>query len=126
MYVLTTFHMQFVQKFLILLTFSLLIFSCSRDKVMDVECDDTDYPTYDQEIKGLINATCAYTGCHSSGFGQGDYTSYETLSGEVGTTFLTEIRNGDMPPDFADGPKVLTEAEIMAFECWAQGGYLEN
>ena len=118
--------MQIVQKFLILFTFSLIIFSCSRDRVEEVSCDEDNYPTYSGEIRSIINTTCAYTGCHVNGTGYGDYTNFQSMEADFGPTFLDQISTNSMPPSYAEGPKELSASELLAFQCWIQGGYLEN
>lgn len=118
--------MQIVQKLLILFLFAGLLFSCSRDKVMEVSCDEDSIPTYDNEVRPIINLTCAYAGCHAEGFSSGDYTSYEALEVHLNSTFIERVNNRTMPPVYASGPIELTDTEILILQCWAQGGYLEN
>lgn len=116
-----------VQKFLVLFLFSLIIFSCNRDSLEEVNCESIDTPVYEGEVQNIINLSCAYAGCHSSGFGNGDYSTYENIQGTNLDKFVSEISNGEMPPFYAtDGPKTLTPGELLTLQCWAQGGYLEN
>jgi len=118
--------MQFVQKKLILFLFVGLLFSCSRDKVMEISCDDQNFPTYEGEVRALINSTCAYAGCHIEGFSSGDYSDFNVLQTHLNNDFIKRVNNKSMPPPYATGPTELTDAEILTLQCWAQGGYLEN
>jgi len=112
--------------------FCLLAFSsCTNDQLPEPEEVDCPTPiTYTAEIKAIIDISCSYEGCHISGFGSGDYSSYESMQGAInsGTFALrtTELKN--MPPSYApDGkPKELTIEELDLVKCWIEGGYLEN
>lgn len=116
-----------VQKFLVLFLFGLIIFSCNRDVLEEVNCESIITPVYEGEVQNIINLSCAYVGCHSSGFGNGDYSTYNNILGTNLDKFVAEISNGEMPPSYAsDGPKTLTAGELLTLQCWAQGGYLEN
>jgi len=115
-----------VQKLFVLFLFSVIIFSCTRDILTEVSCDPLDVPVYDGEVESIINATCAYTGCHISGFTNGDYSDYDKIVSSDLDQFLAEISNGDMPPVYSSGPTTLTAEELMTLQCWIKGGTLEN
>lgn len=130
---------------MILLSFVLGIFvsvqhiSCTTDKLPEpmagAECDDFD-ATYDGDISGIINSSCALTGCHVSGGGTpGVFESFEGLSdytndGPNGLRDRVIVLQNDpnigMPPDDSNGPTELTEMQLLIFKCWADTGYPEN
>ena len=105
--------------------------SCTFDQLDPVdasqECLDA-APTYDGEIKALIDNTCAYSGCHVGGFGFGDFSNYPELVPrlENGSIFERTIELQDMPPKNASGPSELTEEERNLLECWIQLGFPRN
>ena len=90
--------------------------------------------TYDETVKTVIDATCAYAGCHNGTPGvPGDYSTYNglTLDLENGSFFRRVIESADdpvlgMPPDRATGPKDLTEEEFQLILCWVENDYPEN
>jgi len=107
------------------------IIACSYDQLPEPTVSDscdTLQPTYNDGIEELLERTCAYEGCHITGFSSGDFTSY------AGTTpFIQSIENRslnrlDMPPNYApDGkPKSLTDEEKELLECWISNGFPEN
>lgn len=118
-------------SFLLLGVLLLSIPACTTDQLAPIEAPaicDTLVPTYDQQMIFLVETTCAYEGCHSSGFSSGDYSSYENMltNLEDGQIFDRVIASRDMPPSYADGPKILTDEEIDLFNCWLENGYPEN
>lgn len=132
-----------MKKYLIVSLFStgflfLMMQSCTNDELPEPStptCDTTSPTTYDGAIKAIIDNSCAYVGCHVSGFSSGDYTSYDELkpfldSGSFADRVITqrEDANSGMPPNYApeDRPKDLTPEELELVECWIEGGFLEN
>ncbi len=90
--------------------------------------------SYDESVKAVIDASCAYSGCHNGTPGvRGDYTTYEGLLQDIESGFffrrVIDIRDDPtlgMPPDRAPGPKDLTEEEIQLILCWVEKDYPEN
>lgn len=117
----------------IFLTFIALVcaIACSYDQLPEPTVSDscnTLQPTYNDGIEELLERTCAYEGCHITGFSSGDFTSYSST-----TPFIQSIENRslnrlDMPPNYApDGkPKSLTDEEKELLECWIANGFPEN
>lgn len=118
--------MQRVQIFL-LFSFMLII-SCTNDQLPDVDpCEDM--VTYNDQISGIINNSCAYSGCHVTGFSSGDYSSFDALQNSINSgQFENRVLGSmDMPPTYApEGkPKSLTSEEIELIECWKANGFPE-
>lgn len=116
--------MQNVQKILVFFIFSVIIFSCSRDKVSPPSCNDVGEPTYDNEIVGIINGSCATVNCHVAGFQFGDLSTYDKTKLYTGDDFINRILSGNMPP--ADAFDELTDLEKLQLQCWHQNQYPEN
>ena len=85
--------------------------------------------TYNQDVKAIIDASCAYAGCHVAGFALGNHTSYSTLKPQLdnGQFKKRVLDERTMPPSYApdDKPKSLTEEQINIISCWAEDGYPE-
>lgn len=119
----------------ILVAVSLIIFAaaCNYDKLpepnIDEICNDIQ-PTYEAEVKEIINRSCAYVGCHVAGFSYGDYSNFQSLNALIprGRISARTIQTRDMPPAYApDGrPKSLTSQEIAILQCWFAAGAPEN
>lgn len=106
-----------------------LLFSCTKDKLVPVENDCPDEVTYDNQIEEIINTTCAYAGCHDgSGSAPGDYRTYAAMRPWLRPAQFDDrtIILRDMPPNYADGPKTLTQDEIDLVTCWILNNYDEN
>jgi uncharacterized membrane protein len=110
---------------------SLLVWSaCSEDNDMPEEMDKecTEQYTFSGEVQALINATCAYSGCHAGGLGLPDFRSYEGLVAtiESGRFQNRVLQQMSMPPSNAQGPISLTEEELHLLSCWIEQGYPED
>lgn len=86
--------------------------------------------TYSQNIKPIINTTCAISGCHvSNGFK--DFSTYTALKDELDTKgtayFLSRIKSGGgMPPSYTTGPKSISDCDYNKIEAWLNQNYPNN
>ncbi len=123
----------------ILLLAAGVLYACSRDELIPPEACETMTPTYEGNIKDIINQTCAYSGCHdgSGGIGPGDYTSFaglepELLSGNFTDRVLSQRNNPSrgMPPNKSVYPESqqddLSPIQLEIIQCWIQNGFPEN
>ena len=95
--------------------------SCSKEET-EITCNGTT-PTYDADIKAIIDATCMGSSCHSTGSAQPHLTSYAglkvvTTSGTFETNILI---NKTMPRTGS-----LTADELSMIKCWHENGYPEK
>jgi len=119
-----------------LLSFFFMV-SCGDDDEVD-PCDSFT-ATYDGDVNGIINASCAYAGCHSGGttanpgipVGSNDFTSFSSLESVLNSGALNAraIVAQDMPPAAfvtPPNPTELTAEQIEILICWRDAGYPEN
>jgi len=120
------------------LSFAGILFfnTCTKDSLPEptaTTCDNTT-PTYDAEIRPIIERTCAYSGCHLGG-APGVYDSYGGLRADLESGLFRQrviLRRSDpnvgMPPDYSpeDRPRNLTDEELFMVECWLDSGFPEN
>ena len=109
--------------------------SCSSDQLpepMEADCS-SDIFTYNNEIKLIIDESCAYSGCHLDS-SPGRFDNYNGLLPYLeDNTFRQRviIQRGDpvegMPPNNSpEGrPEDLTEEQIQMVECWLDAGFPE-
>ncbi len=109
--------------------------ACTSDQLPEptaAECGDIT-PTYTQDIRPIIEASCAYSGCHLDS-SPGRFDTYAGLLPYLeDNTFRQRVivnRSNPtigMPPDFAPSnrPQDLTAEQFSAIECWLDGGYPE-
>lgn len=116
----------------ILLSFVVLLFSCSKDAQSPVfskpsGCDSTTM-RYSSDIEPIVNANCSFGGCHCPG-GEGsfDYTTYEG--------FAARIRAGRVLDRLAlpvDDPQHMPEhyelnpCDLYKLRIWIAQGYPNN
>ncbi len=113
------------------LVLALAFSACDKD---DTSCS----ATYENEVKPIIEKSCAYSGCHS-GADAGmfvsdiskDYTTYEGMMENLNNgSFTTRtLTNLDMPPAAfvpVGNPTELTAEEIQILTCWKDNGFPKN
>lgn len=84
-------------------------------------------------MQDIIDTNCAYGPCHNGTPGvPGNYTSYSGLSIHFGGELFDRVVNRvqdtifGMPPNYAEGPKDLSEEDLMFFNCWIDQEFPEN
>ncbi len=115
---------------LILLAFFIVLLSCSDNEpdgpMMD-ECASTN-ASFENDVAPIINASCALSGCHVSGFASGDFTSYSGVKDRVdsGRFEARAIVAMDMPPSNTPGPMSLSVDQLKVLTCWIAAGAKNN
>ena len=118
----------------------MILFSCTADKlelepppepidttVVPVDTSDTvicNTCKFAEHIQPIIDLNCAFTGCHASGFGSGDFTAHSGILDKIDNNGPFDTRaliNQDMPPS---GP--LSQADRDLIQCWLDNGALDN
>lgn len=124
---------RLAKMFPILLVF--LLVGCTSDQLPEPEmadCSAVD-PTYNLEVKPIIDASCAYSGCHLDS-SPGRFDAYSGLLPYLEDNRFRQrvlIERADpttgMPPNYApaDRPQDLTMEELMIIECWLDAGFPE-
>lgn len=132
----TTFPMRVFWSLSLLLSVVLLFENCTADALpepVDLPCDGV-MPTYESDIREIVERTCAYSGCHLGG-APGLYNEYEGLLSNLESGLfrrrVIEIREDatlGMPPDYAPEGRArsLTADELMRITCWLEAGYPEE
>jgi len=108
------------------LTIVFVYLSCTGDTFDPVADCDQAPPTYDNEMKAIIDRNCSYSQCHdgSDPFIPGDYRTYDGMRIHFSGVMEREIVRQDMPPP--DAPTELTQEDFDLFICWIQGEFPEN
>ena len=115
------------------LAFLFIMVSCAKDQTdpPDNSCgSDLDYLT---NIKPIIDASCALSGCHDGTTGIGDYSNYDGLEqvlrfGSFANRVIDQRENPvvGMPPDNAvdvGGVADLQDEEIEMIMEWLDNGF---
>jgi hypothetical protein len=97
----------------------LLIASCKKDKdsgKLTPSCDGS-HPTYQSQIKSIIDSRCATSNCHPN------YGTYEGLLPDLqGGDFRREVLVNQTMPQGSS----LTQDQINKIQCWVNDGFPEN
>lgn len=116
-----------MKKLLILSLACLLVgLACSKedDPSSDFDCTGVT-PTYTTNIKAILDANCATSGCHDAvtkedGKDFSTYASAKTLSQE--SAFLGAIQHKSGFEPMPQGSDKLSDATIKLLGCWVQNG----
>jgi len=118
----------------ILAVLFILMSACTYDNLDEPTFCDAISATYDSNVKAIIDASCAYAGCHLNNLAIGDYSTYSGMlsrldNGLIEDRVITQKDNPSigMPPDYAmNGPIDLTQEELDIITCWLEAGHPEN
>lgn len=103
---------------------AMLCISCEKESPDMFDCSGI-APTYTADIKPILDASCAKSGCHNAttaeaGVNLSSYASASSISQE--DRFLGAIQHKQGFPKMPDdGPK-LPDAQIELLTCWVQNG----
>lgn len=100
-----------------ILGITLIIAACQKDSPAD--CDTV--PTYNSNVKEIIDSNCTLSGCHDGGSGApGNFKNFQGLN-QVTTSGAFSRRVIDIKDMPASGS--LTDAEFNILKCWAAEGF---
>ena len=103
----------------LLLSFS----SCTTDSVT-YDCTAI-APTYTNDVKSIMNANCAYSGCHdASTKAKGiDLSTYATVLSESSKAkFMGSMRHEGGYDPMPQGASQLNTNDLQKIHCWIQSG----
>lgn len=131
--------MSYLHQALLITILGIAIASCKHDPVIPDPPDPIPFceqasPTYNDTIRTIVNLSCSYAGCHASGAGIGDFTTYSGMlsrldNGKIKERVIDmkEDANLGMPPNYATvGPIDLTDEQLELFQCWLDSDYPEQ
>lgn len=102
----------------------MLLVACDKDNDDPVDCGGST-PTYTSDIKPILDASCAKSGCHDAitaqnGVNLSTYASASVISQQERFLGVINHRSGFPAMPF-DGPK-LPDSQIQLLTCWVEGG----
>lgn len=104
-----------------------LLFSCNKSSTTTYDCSGAN-PTYTQDIKSILDANCATSGCHNSssqahGINLSTYSEVVTESGKA--RFMGSIEHQSGYAAMPENKPKLSDADIQSIYCWIQNGKQE-
>ena len=110
--------------FVLLTAFLVVLSACGKEDIDTEDCTGT-APTYTSDIKAILDASCAKSGCHDpitkqNGYDFSTYATAEPISQM--DVFLGAVQHKDgYTPMPKDGGK-LSSDKIKLLTCWVQNG----
>ena len=117
-----------MRQFLFLFVFAVIIFACAKEEaVTTTDCSGV-AATYTANVKAILDANCATSGCHSAsskqdGIDLSTYAAAKSVAGQA--KFLGSIQQLSGYDAMPKGGKLSTD-QIKTLTCWVQNGILEN
>ena len=103
-------------------TFTLTM--CQKESTATYDCTNVT-PTYNNDIKAIMNASCAISGCHDASSREAgiNLSTYATVKAEsANDRFLGSIEHRSGYKSMPDGASKLPDASIQKIYCWIQNG----
>lgn len=101
----------------------ILFSSCTKEQGEKIIDCSTSAPSYNNEIKLIINSNCLSSGCHDAGSSNGDYTTYSGLQVVAlsGSLERKVVINKTMPVSGS-----LSYEDRKKIKCWISSGSPNN
>lgn len=105
------------------------IISCKKEETTTkYDCTGAT-PTYEKDVKAILDKSCAFNGCHSATKPADniDLSTYAKVKTEAAKpAFLGSIEHASGYEKMPQGGTKLSDATIKTIACWIQNGYLEK
>lgn len=104
-----------------------LFFSCKKDEIQTYDCTGI-APTYTADIKAIMDASCATSGCHNATTkAKGiNLSSYATVKSESqNDRFMGSMQHLSGYDNMPQGASKLSDATLQKIYCWIQNGQPE-
>jgi len=98
--------------------------SCNKKEITKYDCTGIT-PTYTSNVKSILDANCAFSGCHNaSSKADGiDLSSYSSAKSQSSNDkFLGSIQHISGYDDMPQNASKLDDATIKTLSCWVQNG----
>jgi cytochrome c553 len=108
----------------LLLASAVLVSRCKKEAIYTVDCVGA-MPTYNVDVKPIMDANCAITGCHNAatkkeGYDLSNYEGTKAAAGNLAFRGAIQHKSGyTAMPKKADK---LSDADIRTVTCWVQNG----
>lgn len=102
----------------------MFLVSCGKDDDDPIDCTGLT-PTYTHDVKAILDASCALSGCHDAvtaqnGINLSAYGPASSVSQETRFVAVIQHRSGFTPMPF--GGSKLPDETIQTLVCWVENG----
>lgn len=101
-----------------------LFTQCKKEEADVVDCTGTT-PTYAANVKSILDANCATSGCHSASSKESGYdlSSYESSkSAAANKAFVASVQHKSGYTKMPKGKSKLSDSDVKTIACWVQNG----
>lgn len=112
---------------LLLACATLTLTMCKKESTATYDCT-TVTPTYNNDIKAIMNASCAISGCHDASSREAgiNLSTYATVKAEsANDRFLGSMEHLSGYRAMPEGASKLADASLQKIYCWIQNGQPE-
>ncbi len=105
----------------------IMLSACKKDETNTYECS-TINPTNNNDVKTIIDANCATSGCHSATSRANgiDLSTYALVKSESeNARFLGSIEHQSDYDNMPQSAAKLSDANITTIACWIEQGAVE-
>ncbi len=113
---------KYLFLFLMLIITGVFMSSCARDKSPVIVNNCEEEITYQKDLQLILDNNCSFSGCHDAGSIVGDFTTFENISSFFNSGIIKQVTIDERSMPLGD---TLSTDDLILFECWIQGGYLE-
>jgi hypothetical protein len=102
----------------------ILVMTCSCKHVVKYDCTGVT-PTYTENIKPILDVTCARSGCHGGGHAASgiDLSTYAgTVSASSKKSFMGSIQHMPFYQNMPKNADRLPDSQIHLLSCWIANG----
>lgn len=102
----------------------ILFTQCAKEEVDIVDCNGVT-ATYTSNVKAILDASCATSGCHNASSKKAGYdlSNYDNAkAGAQKEAFLGSIQHKSGYSKMPRRASKLSDADIKSISCWVQNG----
>lgn len=102
-----------------------LIYSCKKSSTATTYDCTGITPTYTNNVKAIMDANCATSGCHSAGSKAAgkDFSSFNATSSNASSnSFMGSMQHLSGYSSMPKGASKLSDADLQTLYCWIQNG----
>lgn len=115
---------KIIKLFVLSFSVVILLTQCKKEEIDIVDCNGVT-ATYSSNVKAILDANCAKSGCHNASSKKGGYelSSYDgSKSAGAKTAFLGSVQHKSGYSNMPKGASKLSDADIKTISCWVQSG----
>jgi hypothetical protein len=116
------FHLIVISLFLF---FTIAFVGCKDDNTIDLNDCVLNAPSYNNEVKKIVDSYCSGSTCHTNNIETFDFTTYEGLKVATGSIYNRITRNSSDPLSMPKGFQ-MQPCDLEKLKVWINAGAPRN